>query len=230
MPRAMASLPAGMAVLVVDHGSTDRTQEIARSRGAHVVQRSFYGFVEARRFAISHVRTPWTLMIDADEMLDERLRSAIAETGGHYNGYLLARTTFYGDRALRMWRNEPLLRFFKTGHVRVEPAPAAGGNAQLHERWDCDPPIGRLEGMLLHYSYPSHAAYREKYDRYTSIEALGFEPSRFHVAVETLRAIPRFLWYVTARGALLDGVTGVRIAWLSALYPAMVRIKALRNT
>lgn len=216
-------------MLVVDHRSADRTREIARDHGADVVERDFEGFVDARRFAVSQVRTDWTLMIDADEALDARLSRAVADAGGDCNGYYLRRTTFYRGRALRMWRNELLLRLFRTARVRIDSFPSAGGSAQLHERWSCDPPLGTLDGTLLHYSYPTHAAYAAKYDFYTSVEAQGLEPSRERAALEVARSVPRFLWYLLARGAAADGLDGARIAWLSAFYPAAVRLKALRQ-
>ena len=219
----------GMRVLVIDHASTDRTGEIARERGAEVIERPWEGFVASRRFALTQVRTPWTLMIDADEELDARLREAIGAADEAFNGYLLARTTFYCGRPLRMWRNERLLRLFRTKDARIEAAPKAGGSAHLHERNVCEPPIGTLPGMLLHYSYPTHAAYAAKYAWYTSIESTGLPASGGKAAAEILRVVPRFAWYMVGKSALADGPAGIRIAWLSALYPALVRIKALRR-
>ena len=218
-----------MRVLVVDHGSTDRTAEIARAHGADVRERVFAGFVDARRFALTQVQTEWTFMIDADEAIDARLCRAIAEAAGAANGYFIRRTTFYRGRPLRMWRNELLLRLFRTKDVRIDPFPSAGGSAQLHERCTCDPPLGTLDGTLLHYSYPSHEAYAAKYDFYTGIEAQGVQPSRARAALEVARAVPRFFWYLFARGALADGLDGTRVAWSSAFYPAAVRLKALRR-
>ena len=58
-----------MRLLVLDARSCDRTVEFARSAGAEVIEREWSGFVDARRFALSQVRTSWTLMIDADEAL-----------------------------------------------------------------------------------------------------------------------------------------------------------------
>ena len=218
-----------MPVLVIDHGSTDRTRELARSSGATVIEREFEGFVQARRFALAQVRTPWALMIDADEALDAQLRDAIARAPDDANGYELRRTTFYRGKPLRMWRGESLLRLFRASVARVEPFPSAGGSAQLHERWTCPPPVVQLDGTLLHYSYPTHESYAAKYEYYTTIEAQGLPASRSRFALEAIRTLPRFAWYVFARGALADGAAGMRIAWLSALYPAMVRLKALRQ-
>jgi glycosyltransferase involved in cell wall biosynthesis len=228
LPRALGSLPAEMRVLVIDHGSTDRTREVARERGASIIERSFEGFVEARSFALTQVRTPWTLMIDADEALDEELRDAIVRASGAPNGYLVRRTTFYCGRPLRMWRRETLLRLFRSNAARVVAFPSAGGSAQLHERWSCPPPVGALDGTLLHYSYPTHEAYAAKYEYYTAVEARGLQASRARFFLEAARTLPRFAWYLFARGAFADGAAGVRIAWLSALYPAKVRFKALR--
>ncbi|HEX5275884.1 MAG TPA: glycosyltransferase family 2 protein [Candidatus Rubrimentiphilum sp.] len=222
-------MPAGMPVLVLDHGSTDRTREIARAHGADVREREFGGFVDARRFAISQVATEWTLMLDADEAIDAQLRRSITGAGPECNGYYVRRTTFYRGRALRMWRDELLLRLFRTKDVRVEPFPSAGGSAQLHERCTCDPPLGTLDGTLLHYSYPTHEAYSTKYDFYTSLEAQGVSPSRTRAAFEVARTVPRFVWYLFGRGAVADGIDGTRIAWRSAFYPAAVRLKALRR-
>jgi hypothetical protein len=216
-----------MPVLTIDHRSSDDTVAIARSRGARVIERDFDGFVDARRFALSHVQTPWTLMVDADEALDTRLRDAILAAPADFAGYNLSRTTFYRGRPMRMWSGERLLRLFKTGSARLESAPAAGGSAQLHERWEVNGPTGMLDGTLLHYSYPTPERYREKFEEYTAVEASGITPSRRAWLSELLRTPARFAWYALVRGAALDGLDGLRIAWWSARYPAAVRRKAL---
>jgi len=218
-----------MPVIVVDHESDDDTGDIARTHGATVFRRPFDGFVNARRFAAAQVGTPWTLMIDADEVLDERLRDAILEARADVDGYDVSRTTFYCGRAMRMWSGERLLRLFATNRAHVQAGPAAGGDAQLHEHWICNGPVDVLEGTLLHYSYPTHAAYREKFERYTAAEAAGVRGSGLNLLTQLLLTPVRFAWYAIARGALSDGVAGLRMAWWSALYPFVVAHKALRQ-
>lgn len=227
--RVLDSLPRGMQLLVVDHESTDATAALARERGATVIVRPFESFVKARRFALTQVHTRWTLMIDADEALDVRLREAMLGAPEDFDGYSVSRTTYYCGRPLRMWAGEILLRLFKTERVQLEYAPAAGGDAHLHERWVSDGPTAILDGTLLHYSYPTVDAYREKYERYTGIEADGIEPSARAYAVQAMLAPARFLWYALARGAALDGAKGLRVAWKSAWYPCVVQRKALRK-
>lgn len=217
-----------MHVLVVDHESTDGTPEIARARGAKVVVRPFEGFVNARRYALSQVLTPWTLMIDADEALDAHLRDALLSAPEEPPAYELSRTTYYCGRPLRMWSGERLVRLFRTEAVVLEAVPAAGGAAQLHERWVCPAGARPLNGTLLHYSYPTRRSYREKFEAYTSIEAQGLAGSRARWLRELCKMPARFLWYAFARGALLDGLDGLQVAWWSAAYPAVVQRKAMR--
>lgn len=229
LPRALESLPAGMPAIVIDHESQDATAAIARTYGASVIIRPFEGFVNARRFALAQVRTPWTLMIDADEVLDSRLREAIGAAPQDFDGYYVSRTTYYCARAMRMWSGERLLRLFRTDRVHLEAAPAAGGAAQLHERWVCDGAAGMLDGTLVHHSYPNHAAYREKFERYTTIEAAGVKATRGQWIAQLAKTPLRFLWFALVRGAALDGWSGLLVAWWSARYPAVVLWKALKR-
>lgn len=191
--------------------------------------RAFTGFVDARRFALSQVQTPWTLMIDADERLDETLRAALLGAPGDADGYIVSRTTSYCGKPLRMWSNEPLLRLFRTDRARVQAAPAAGGAAQLHEHWVCEGRVGTLRGTLEHDSYPDAASYREKYARYTATEAQGLQPSIGPAIAQSLLVPVRLADMLLRRGALLDGPRGWIVAWYSALYPAVVRWKSLAS-
>jgi glycosyltransferase involved in cell wall biosynthesis len=227
LPRALTSLPRGMHVLVVDARSDDRTVEFARSAGAEVIERDWTDFVDARRFALAAVRTPWTLMLDADEALDDALRDAVVAAPGDVDAYRVRRSTYFCGKPMRIWRNEPLVRLFRTGAVRLEAHPAAGGTAALHERWECDGPAGELAGTLLHFSYPDVSSYRTRYERYTATEAAASRASLGAVTAASVMGAARFGWMLVRKGALLDGWRGVYTAYRSAAYPAVVAWKAL---
>lgn len=216
-----------MPVLVLDDQSADATVRIAQASGARVLTRPLTDFVDARRYALSHVQTPWALMIDADERLGPALRAALLDTPADADGYVLSRTTSYCGKPLRMWSNEPLLRLFRTDRAHVEAAPAAGGGAQLHERWVCEGRVRTLPGTLEHESYPDAASFREKYARYTAIEAQGVTPSIGAAIAQSLLVPVRFVNLLVRRGAMLDGPRGWTVAWYSALYPAVVRWKSI---
>lgn len=228
LPRALNGLPRGMPALVLDAGSRDHTVEFARSWGATVVEREWTDFVDARRYALAQVRTPWALMLDADEALDDVLRDAIVRAGDEVDAYRVFRTTYFCGKPMRLWSREPLIRLFKPGRVRLEAQPAGGGDAALHERWNADGAVGELPGTLLHYSYPDVATYRAKYARYTATEAAGVRGSLPRALAAAAKGVLRFGWMLAAKGALLDGWRGIFVAYYSAAYPAAVAWKAYR--
>jgi glycosyltransferase involved in cell wall biosynthesis len=218
-------------MLVLDAESVDGTVRAARAAGARVIVLPWEGFVAARRFALTQVRTPWTFMLDADEALDEPLRAAVlaALPDATTEGFTTARTTYLCGRPIRGagWGGESLLRLFRTDRARLEAFPAAGGKAELHERWRVDGNVGRLDGALSHDSYPTLASYWEKFNRYTSIEAGALRANVFDVLRACLVAPARFAWLLFVRGGLRAGLRGVFVAFGSALYPCVVKLKAL---
>ncbi len=207
---------------------------IASAHGGRVIVRRWQGFVATRTFAISEVRTPYTLMLDADESLDPALRDAIvaAEPASEgVEGYEVQRVTWFAGRPIRGagWGDERILRLFSTDRARLVPQPAAGGDAALHERWVVGGRTRVLGGTLRHDSYPTIASYQEKFDRYTSIEAAGIDSSPLRLARESVRAFARAIWLAVGRRGYADGWRGLYVAWWSAWYPVVVHWKALRR-
>jgi glycosyltransferase involved in cell wall biosynthesis len=221
-------LPPGVRVFVLDADSQDDTAAVARAHGAQVETRPWTGFVNARRYALGRVATPWALMLDADELLDQTLLAAIVAARGDVAGYRFRRVTMLCGRPVHAagWSNERLLRLFRTERARVA-ANAVG--ADLHERWIVDGPIADLPGAIVHDSYPSLASYRAKFDRYTSVEAAALPRSRRDY-LGALATMPlRFLWSIVRYGGWRDGWRGLFVAWESARYRVVVRAKALRR-
>ncbi len=68
LPRALASL-AGIAdeIVVVDSGSTDRTEQIAREHGAVFYSRAWTNYADQKNFAAARAQNEWVLSLDADE-------------------------------------------------------------------------------------------------------------------------------------------------------------------
>ena len=79
-------------IVVCDMESTDNTLAIAKSMGCRVVtfEKKDYNIVEpARQFAIEQAAFPWVLVLDADEIVSEELRT-----------YLYARIISWGNSCM----------------------------------------------------------------------------------------------------------------------------------
>jgi len=229
LPSTLAGVPAGAQIFVLDAESTDATVEIARAAGARVEVRRWYGFVDARRYALACVRTPWTLMLDADETLDPTLAAAIVAAAGDVDAYRLRRVTALCGVPIRSagWSNERLIRLFRTDRAGVS-AHSVGGGADLHERWSVAGQVGDLPGAIRHDSYPTLASYWEKFDRYTSIEASAIGGSPLRLAQAALVGSARFVWSLVRYSGWRDGRLGFFVAFASNWYPVVVQWKALR--
>jgi len=231
--RALASVPAESQTLVVDAESTDATASLARERGARVVVWPWAGFVATRRYALALVATSWTFMLDADESLEGTLRDELASLvpPDDVDAYAIPRTTFFCGRPIRhgTWGEDAPTRLFRTSRATLVAQPAAGGTADLHERWTVPGRVERANGTLAHDSYPTFASYREKFARYTSLEAAGVQGSPRALVRAFAVAALRAPWYLIVRSGWRDGWRGAFLAFSSAAYPLVVAWKALRR-
>ncbi len=233
LPRLFASLPARMPTLVIDAQSTDATVELARAHGAAVEVRPWAGFVATRCYALGRVQTPWSLMLDADEALDDKLPAALlaAAPSEATAGFRLPRTTFFCGRPIGGcgWGDDRPLRLFRTARAQLVARPASGGAAELHEAWEVDGAVGELAGTILHHSYPTMRSYRVKFARYTAIEAAGLHFNLASLTRTAARAAVRAPWLYIGRGGWRDGWRGAFIALASAAYPVVAVLKSRRR-
>lgn len=218
LPRVLASL-AGLAdeILVVDSGSTDRTCEIARQRGARVLSRAFTDFAEQKNFAAAQAANDWILSLDADEELSRELRESLrawkqqapAEVAyefarrASYLGGWIRHSGWYPDRKVRLYRRDRC-RFV----------------GRVHESVEVDGLVGRLDGELYHYTVRTFDEHAAKVDFYTTLAAEQlFAAGRRRWRLAMLLAPPWTLLrtFVMQMG-FLDGSRGWLIARMAARY------------
>jgi glycosyltransferase involved in cell wall biosynthesis len=216
---------------VYDAESGDGTAAAARALGATVVSRQWLGFARARVDAAALVRTPWVFMLDADERLTPDLRAEIAslEPPHDIDAYSIARMNFFCGRWIRGagWWPDRLVRLFRNGRVVIE-ARNADSQRSVHETWRAAGGCAQLRAPLEHHSYPTIESYREKFARYTSLEAEAMRGRSSLGALigAWLMAPLRSLWLLIGRRGILDGWRGAYLSVASACYPAVVRWKA----
>ena len=195
-------------MLVVDSGSNDGTAELAAQHGARVVQQEWLGFGRQKQFAVEAAHNDWVLCLDADERVSERLRASIvaALATPAAKAYSMPRCNRFMGRWLRHGEGYPdwSLRLFDRRHARWSDDP-------VHEKVLTDAPVARLQGDLLHDSAETLAAYLDKQNRYTSVQAKALFKAGKRAGVAQLLLSPalRFVKFYFLRLGFLDGIPGL---------------------
>ncbi len=139
-------------IVVVDTGSKDSSQAIARRHGALLSSHEWHDdFAEARNVSLDRATGEWLLYIDADERLADTDRASLEATlsGADevaFRVLLRPLSSMTPYREYRLWRNDPRIRFQGRMHGRVVPA--------IHRVARQDGrPIGDADLLLEHIGY-----------------------------------------------------------------------------
>lgn len=217
-------------ILIVDSGSKDATEKIAREFNARWVHQDWLGYVGQKNKALSLASHEWVFSIDGDEELSPGLRGEVAalkagEAPADVAGFSMPRCVCYEGKWIRHgdWYPDRLVRLFNKSKSAF-----AGG--KVHERLEVDGRIARLRHDLHHYSCQSkeeHWARRVKYAPLwidTQFEA-GRRPNA--LAPISRAAFRWFRAFIVKRG-FLDGRRGWEIAGVTT-RDTYLRYQALRE-
>lgn len=220
LPETLESVAfADEVIVVVDAASTDRTEEVARERGARVLVRAFDGFGSQKNAAAELASHPWVLSLDADEVVSPELAVEmrarlveIARSSGRPPAAfrIPIRLEFLG-RPLRFGRDTVVrpVRLYDRRRARFTDDP-------IHERVVADGTLDALDEWVLHRSYRSLAHYLEKLDVYTTLAAEGkWAAGRGGTRLLPVRVLWDFFERAFLRLGLLDGRAGLTYAALS---------------
>lgn len=228
--RCLDSL-AGVAdeIVVIDSFSTDRTEEICRSKGVRFVQHPFKGHIEQKNYALTQAGFDQVLSLDADEALSDALRQSILVAKADWNadGFAMNRLTNYCGQWIRHsgWYPDRKLRLFDRRQARW-------GGQNPHDKIEMSPGArqSRLNGDLLHYSYYSVEEHYARARKYADIAARAMHARGRRARWWNLMLSPAFKWlrnYVFKLG-FLDGRAGWTICRISALETSW-KYRALRE-
>ena len=102
-------------VIVIDSGSTDGTQDLARQLGCKVFFNQWKGYGPQKRFGEDCAKNEWLLNLDADEYLSDEIKSEILQifddNNNHYNFFSMKVTSIYSN-----WKRP---RIFSASHECV---------------------------------------------------------------------------------------------------------------
>lgn len=236
--RCLAALKNFSETVVVDSGSDDETQELARAAGARVAGFTWNGnYPKKRQWCLDHLslKHDWIFFVDADEVVTPELASEIAAlfaSGPAYAGYFVKGRYVLEGTVLRHGLQNNKLCLFDRRRMEfpaVDDLDIPGmGEMEGHyqpvlKAGHAGEKTGALRHALLHYAYERN--WTARHERYAAWERgmnrKGAWPRDPVAARQFLkrvfRALPArpvwaFLHCYVVKGGLLDGRAGLRLA------------------
>jgi glycosyltransferase involved in cell wall biosynthesis len=227
LDRCLASVAFADEVVVLDQGSSDETAEVCARHGAALHQTEWLGFGRTKQKAADLCRNPWVLSIDSDEKVTPELRDAIENLPDRPgpSAFEVNRLSRFLGQWIRHcgWHPEYVARLFDTRRARFNGKP-------VHESIVTEDEVGRLDGLMLHYTYESMEQYIEKLNRYTTLaadelHAAGRSTSLLSAVVRAKVAFWR-MWLF--KGGILDGMAGTVLCLSSSFYVLSKYVKLWR--
>ncbi len=222
--RCLQSAAFANELVVVDCGSTDGTQALARSLGARLIEPPDWpGFGAQKQRALDAARGTWVLSLDADEWLDETLAAAIqqaiqqathsSQTATSPDAFEVTRLSAFCGQWMRAsgWYPDRGVRLFRRGVARFS-------TDLVHEHLDLTGPASanttRLPGLLLHNSIPTLDNAIDKMNRYSSGRAhdLHAKGRRGSLASALGHGLWAFLRTYLLKRGFMDGQLGLVLA------------------
>jgi glycosyltransferase involved in cell wall biosynthesis len=244
LARTLASVAWADEVVIVDNGSTDQTEAIAREFGARFFVEDWKGFGAQKNSAMAKCTGDWVLALDADEEVSPELAADIRRQCidvedfrfRQHSGFTMARRNYFLGRWIRHGGYYPdrKLRLVLAQQARFEDRAVHETMQQpALESASFQPTVGRLRGDLIHHAYPTLDTYIEHMNRYSALgadQALAKgKSSRGLIAFlwnVYLTPVATFLYNYLLRGGFLDGREGLLLHLYHSAYVSWKYAKA----
>lgn len=203
-------------IVVVDSGSTDRTEEICRQYGVNFVVRRWNGYSDQKNFANLQAKHDCILSIDADEELSPELIQSIKEAKNKEEiaYYKINRLTNYCGKWIKHggWYPDIKLRIFDRNLSHWE--------GSIHETLTNEKniPIVLLNGNCNHYTYYNLTEHIAQANKFSELSAQDmFQRGKKHGFIKLfISPLAKFFRNYIMRTGFLDGIYGLAIACISA--------------
>lgn len=212
-------------VLVINNGSSDRTEQLAEQWGAKVVSFTSHNFARLRDEALKYLKTDWIFYVDSDERVSPQLSQEIrvnleTETASVFTldrknicyGYELQHGGFGQDQVTRVFKKDAL----------------EGWQGEIHESPIFSGQVKHLTTPLLHLTHRSTQQNLYKSAEWTIKEAeliagAGAKPVTFWTLVR--KGVMEFVRRAIFKKGYQDGLPGLVEALVQGMNRMMVYIQ-----
>lgn len=213
-------------ILIVDSFSNDKTEFIAKSKGARFIQHKFEGHIQQKNYAMHQAEFDLIISLDADEALNPKLMSALMDfkKSEQFFPQKVKRLTNYCGHWVRFcgWYPDKKLRIFdrRTG---------AWTGMNPHDKFELfEHPIeiNTLNGELLHYSFYTIQDHFRQVEFFTDIAAKAIYDKGKQPGIHKryINPVWTFIRMFFIRLGFLDGWRGIQICSISA-YATFIKYK-----
>jgi len=203
-------------IVILDCGSTDDTEEIAKEFGARWYVEPWKGFGPQKNSALEKCSNEWVLAIDADERVPARTARVISRVlAGRKlaDAYSFRRKNYFHGKWIKMgeWWPDEVIRLLRKSAGRYEGV--------LHEKWTTSGRLEKLTCEIEHYSFDNYSDMIQVMDRYSKIwaEEMHAEGKKAGPADALLRFSWMFFRSYFLRRGFLAGFDGFMIALTKAM-------------
>ena len=207
-------------VVVIDSGSTDGTQDLARQLGCKVFFNKWKGYGPQKRFGEDCAKNEWLLNLDADEYLSDQIKSEILQifddNNNHYNFFSMKVTPIYPN-----WKRP---RIFSASHECVRLYNKRFGrfsNSPVHDSVETNnSKIFYFKNHVYHNSVRSFKHLIEKEESYIQLQSKTLkDKNKIFLFLRIFVEFPlAFIKYYFIRRHFTGALTGLVTSLILAYY------------
>ena len=207
-------------VIVIDSGSTDGTQDLARQLGCKVFFNKWKGYGPQKRFGEDCAKNEWLLNLDADEYLSDQIKSEILQifddNNNQYNFFSMKVTPIYPN-----WKRP---RIFSASHECVRLYNKRFGrfsNSPVHDSVETNnSKIFYFRNHVYHNSVRSFKHLIEKEESYIQLQSKTLkDKNKIFLFLRIFVEFPlAFIKYYFIRRHFTGALTGLVTSLILAYY------------
>ena len=207
-------------VIVIDSGSTDGTQDLARQLGCKVFFNKWKGYGPQKRFGEDCAKNEWLLNLDADEYLSNEIKTEILQifddNNNHYNFFSMKVTPIYPN-----WKRP---RIFSASHECVRLYNKRFGrfsNSPVHDSVETNnSKIFYFKNHVYHNSVRSFKHLIEKEESYIQLQSKTLkDKNKIFLFLRIFVEFPlAFIKYYFIRRHFTGALTGLVTSLILAYY------------
>tara|TARA_R110002073_G_C9479005_1_gene579906 strand:- start:1031 stop:1843 length:813 start_codon:yes stop_codon:yes gene_type:complete len=213
-------------IILVDSGSTDGTQEIARAKGAKVVHQDWLGFAKQKNFAMSLCQYDWVINVDGDEILSSEVITHIRklyEQSEDIAMRLYFEDVFWGEPMSPYSGKRSIVRVFRRSQAQYPL------DRKVHENLVLAKGVStvKVQGLVTHFGYGTTELLMQKKNKYSSLKALEkFEKRKRPSLIKLCFIFPlTFVKSYVLQRMFLSGKRGLVHAHIQAMYAFLKEAK-----